>query len=433
MGAPLTVSVVIVSRHRPDALRRCLTAVAQLTYPAFEVLVVADPGAIAMLRGLPLAAPARLVPFDDANISAARNAGVAQAGGEIMAFIDDDSVPEPTWLSYLVAPFADPQVAAAGGFVRGRNGISFQSRAASVDALGRETPLQVDPERITVLTARPGQGIKTEGTNMAIRRDVLLALGGFDPRYRFFLDETDLNLRLAERGARTAVVPLAQVHHGFAASARRRDDRAPRDLTEIGASWAVFLARHAPAPQVAGAWAAIRAVERRRALEHMVAGRLEPRDVRRLLATLLAGYAAGLKRPASEPMDPAAIATAQGPEFQPFPARQAGAGTLLAGRTWNYRQLRSQARAAVAAGKVVTVLRLSPTALYHRVRFTAEGYWEQVGGLFGRSDRDQPVFTLWRFSRRVRAESARWGRLRGLNPKTTSEVPRKATVSKKIA
>jgi len=60
---------------------------------------------------------------------------------------------------------------------------------------------------------------------MAVRRSVLADLGGFDPRFRFYLDETDLNLRLAARGLYTALVPLAQVHHGFHASARRRKDR----------------------------------------------------------------------------------------------------------------------------------------------------------------------------------------------------------------
>lgn len=423
MSAALTISLVIVSRHRPDALRRCLLGVAQLRYPAFEVVVVADPAGMAALRALPQAAHVKQIAFDEANISAARNAGVAQAAGEVVAFLDDDSVPEPTWLGHLAAAFADPQVTAAGGFVRGRNGISFQSRAASVDATGHETPLAIDPERITVLTAAPGQAIKTEGTNMAIRRRALAALGGFDPRYRFFLDETDLNLRLAEAGAATALVPLAQVHHGFAASARRRDDRAPRDLTEIGASWAVFLARHCPPAQQAGVWAGVRAAERRRALDHMVAGRLEPRDVRRLLQGLEAGHAEGLRR-AARPLPP--LPAPQTP-FRPFPVRGDARSLVLAGRVWNRRRLRAAARAAVAAGNAVTLFRFSPTALYHRLRFTADGIWEQTGGLFGRSDRDQPAFACWRFARRVAAETERVRALRGCGPPAPDRAQNRPT------
>ena len=132
----LPVSVVIVSRGRPAALQRCLTGVSQLQYAPFEVIVVADPDGIAAARKMDFAAHLKLVAFDKANISAARNLGIAQAAGEIVAFIDDDAVPEPQWLRYLVAPSRQSDVAAMGGFVRGRNGISYQWRAQSVDGYG---------------------------------------------------------------------------------------------------------------------------------------------------------------------------------------------------------------------------------------------------------------------------------------------------------
>ena len=91
-----SVSVVIVSRGRPAALIRCLTGVSQLTYPVFEVIVVADPAGIDAASISTHADHLKLVPFDEANISKARNAGIAASAGEIVAFIDDDAVPEPT-------------------------------------------------------------------------------------------------------------------------------------------------------------------------------------------------------------------------------------------------------------------------------------------------------------------------------------------------
>lgn len=411
MSAGLTVSVVIVSHNRAQVLRRCLLGVSQLRYPRFEVVVVADAAGRAALRGLPFAAQAKLIAFEEANISAARNAGIAAAAGDVVAFLDDDAVPEPTWLTHLVAAFADPAVAAAGGYVRGRNGISFQSRAATVDGEGREVPLDLDPGRITLLTARPGRAIKTEGTNMAVRRAVLADLGGFDPRYRFFLDETDLNLRLAERGAVTALVPLAQVHHGFAVSARRRADRAPRDLSEIGASWAVFLSRHCPEAHRAEVWADIQARERRRLLRHMVAGRLEPHDVTRLLAGLRTGHAKGRARQ-PVPQEPL---PEPGTPFRPVSLRPDARSVLLAGRAWARRRLHQQARIELSAGNTVTLFRFSPTALFHRVRFAEDGIWEQTGGLFGKSTRSQPLLRAWSFAGRVRAEAERQRATRGFD------------------
>ncbi len=421
-AAPLPrTSLIVVSRHRPAALARCLAGVAQLEHTDFEVIVVADPAGLAAVQAAGLGPAVKAVEFDEANIAAARNAGIACAAGEVTAFIDDDAVPEPTWLSRLAAAFADGRVAAAGGFVRGRDGLSFQWRARTVDRTGAADPLEVPPDRISLWRGAPGQGIKTEGTNMAVRTDLLVALGGFDPAYRFYLDETDLNLRLAALGAVTAVVPGAQVVHGFLESARRRADRVPLSLHEVGASSAVFLRRHAPPADHGPALERLRADERRRLLAHMVAGRIEPRDVGRLLAGLEAGIAEGAARalgpmppplPLGEGLVPGADAAAPADVFLRFPGTGPRPGHLIAGRPWQGAALRRKALAALAAGEVVTVLRLSPTARRHRLRFDPAGYWEQTGGLWGRAGRDAPAPRFGGFAARVRAEAARTAPLR---------------------
>jgi len=194
MIQPRPVSVIVVSRGRPALLRRCLSGIGQLYYPDFEVVVVADAAGLAAISEAKDLI--KTVRCDEANISIARNLGLEQAAGEIVAFIDDDAVPEPTWLEYLVAPFGDATVAAVGGFVRARNGISFQWKASRVDSSGHTHPLVVDERDFTVFAPQPDSAIKTEGTNMAFRRDIVANLGGFDPGYRFFMDETDLDMRL---------------------------------------------------------------------------------------------------------------------------------------------------------------------------------------------------------------------------------------------
>ncbi|SEO08731.1 Glycosyltransferase like family 2 [Salinihabitans flavidus] len=404
------VSVVVVSRERPAALRLCLKGLSQQMHPAFEIIVVADPGGIAAAEALPFAEHLKLVPYQDANISAARNRGIAAATGEVVAFIDDDAVAEPTWLWHLTAPFAEPRVAAAGGFVRGRNGIAFQWRAQSVDRLAQTRALEVTGDRPVVLFPNAERAIKTEGTNMAARRDILANMGGFDPAFRFFLDETDMNLRLAADGLATAIVPLAEVHHGYLSSERRRADRVPRDLHQMGASFAVFLRKHAPQNEQAGAWARFQAEQRRRLVSHMVAGRLEPGAVRRLLRGLRTGWQDGQARELrSQPPLPRA---AEG--FRPFPGRPGGRSVLISGRIWRRQALRRKAAELAASGRIVTLMLFSPTALYHRVRFREAGYWEQSGGLFGRSEREQPLFRFWRFGRRVRQERRRVAMQRGL-------------------
>lgn len=400
------VSVIVVSRGRPEALRRCIAGVARLSHPRFEVVVVADPAGLGALA--PWAGRIRTIAFDEANIAHARNIGLAAAAGEIVAFIDDDAVPEPLWLTHLTAPFGQPQVAAAGGHVIGRNGISLQWGASAVDRLGRRMPLKADPVNASVHRGTAGVAIKTEGTNMAFRRTVIAGIGGFDERFAFYLDETDVNLRLAAPGLFTAVVPLAVVHHGFIESDRRRADRVPRDLTQIGASLAVFLRKHGTDP--ATRRDTERAAQRRRLLAHLVAGRIEPRDMRRLLSGFDAGWDAGLTREALRPPDigPSAAAFLQ---FEG--ARGERRHFVLSARPWQAGRVRARADAIAAGGDDVTVVVLSPSALYHRVAFQPQGWWLQSGGLFGRSLRSDPLVRLWRFRDRVRREADRVAAVRG--------------------
>ncbi|MHC0052095.1 glycosyltransferase family 2 protein [Actibacterium sp. D379-3] len=413
------VSVVVVSHQRPAALALCLTALTQLDYPDYEIVVAADGPGLGAVDALGLTGRVKTVPVGQPGISAARNAGLAQAAGAVVAFIDDDAVAEPTWLTHLAAPFADSAVAAAGGFVRGRNGISFQWRARQVDPTGAHSPLPVDETVTSLHSGNPDRAIKTEGTNMAFRRSVLADLGGFDPAYRFFLDETDLNMRLARCGAVTAIVPLAQVHHGYAASSRRTARRVPRTLFEIGASTAVFLRKHAPENSHAAALAVLWADQRKRLLRHMVEGGLEPRDVARLMRGLEVGIAEGLARPITPlaPLPPPLTG------FLPFAGRPGARHQMLAGRVWQARRLRAQARAMATRAAPVTLFLFSPTALFHRMRFDPGGYWEQRGGLFGRSDRKAPLFRYMRFAARVCLEIERLSTVRPIYAATRQDAP----------
>jgi GT2 family glycosyltransferase len=407
----LTVSVIIVSRARPDALQRCLSAVAQLQYPAFEVVVVACPAGIAVAGAMEALPEVKCIPFEEANISAARNAGLVHAAGEVVAFIDDDAVPEPQWLRFLVAPAVRGTVGAMGGYVRGRNGISFQYKGRTLDAFGLPHEVEIDPIQATVLIPPKGRAIKTEGTNMAFRRDVLVGIGGFDPAFRFFLDETDVNMRLARAGVATALVPLAQVHHGFSASAMRRADRTPRDLFEIGASWAVFQRRYIAEDMRDGHWAPLVADERRRLLKHMVAGRLEPRDVRRLMVRLTDGYVEGKARKVTQNRLPRHALL----PFTPVQTRRLTA-TFTAVRGLSGTDAKRDASQHASNGAIPTVLVLSLTALFHRVTFDPRGFWVQRGGLFGRANRDEPLFRLTTFARRSAQERVRNAAQRGIGP-----------------
>ncbi|MES2433259.1 MAG: glycosyltransferase [Pseudomonadota bacterium] len=394
----MPASVIVVSRHRAAALMRCIVALTQQDHPNFELIVVADPEAIRQAETLSL--PLKCVNFDEANISAARNAGLALAAAPVVAFIDDDAVAEPTWLSRLTAPFANAEVTASTGFIRGRNGISYQWQACEVDQFGQDHPLEISEP--TLHSNMPQRAVKTQGTNCAFRRDTLLAIGGFDPAYRFYLDEADVNLRLPGQSASglTAIIPDAQVHHGYLASSRRAANRVPLSLHDIAASTAIFLRRHAPEADLTEAIKALSLRESARIAEHRRAGRINAQAELSLLRSLAQGWAEGLAHPLTA-LPPLA------PNPTPLQPLKTGPrpGKILSGRFWQKRCL--LAEAAASPGHITTVFLLTPTARPHKLSFQPEGYWLQTGGIFGLSTRQGPRFRLISFRKRIAEETAR--------------------------
>ena len=400
---PPRASVIVVSRHRPASLRRCVISLQQQDHPDFEVIIVADPEGIATVRQMGL--NLKLVVFDQANISAARNAGLQVAAGDVIAFIDDDAAAEPTWLTRLTLPLRSSQVIASTGFIRGRNGISYQWRACEVDHLGQDHPIEATKPMTRAST--PQRAVKTQGTNCAFRRETLCQIGGFDPALRFFLDEADVNLRLAGFGL-TAIEPLAEVHHGYQASARRRVDRVPLSLHEIAASTAVFLRRHAGEADLEPGRLHLSCEQESRLSRFTAQAKLTANAAKGLLESLESGWQDGLARPLA-PLDPI---LPNDTDFLAFGETGPRAGVVISGRFWQRNRLLKQALAARAQGLIVSVLCLAPTQRAHHIRFTDDGIWWQEGGLFGRTEREEPRFRWNRFAIRVLKERARIGLVR---------------------
>ncbi len=392
-----STSVIVVSHGRPHLLARCLVALLQSDHPSMEIVVVADAAGLAAVAAW--TGRIKMAAFEAENISSARNAGLALAAGEVVAFIDDDAVAEPTWARRLAASFADRRVVAATGWTRGRDGFRYEARARQVDRQGRLQPFEgVGPQ-----DAPHGGAVATLGTNAAFRRATLIAIGGFDPALRYFLDDSDVNLRLARLG-QTAVVPDAEVQHDQAPGPRRTPDRAPRTLHDVGASTAVFLRRHAAADALPKALGRLRRQSRARLLRHLVAGNIEPGDVARLLRSLDRGIADGRGRPQPE-LSPL---TGNAPPFLRIPPLAPGTGVVLAGWGWTLRRRQRQAIERVAAGRVVTLVTLGGMRLRPRMSFDPRGFWQVRVGLVmpiaGRPERR--VATIVRMCERVRPVSA---------------------------
>ena len=111
------VSVIVCTRDRPHALRRCLQALERLDYRDFEVVVVDNASIGSDTADVVAETRFRYVREERPGLDWARNRGVAESRYEIIAYVDDDAVVDSNWLAAIVAAFDDPAVGAVTGLV----------------------------------------------------------------------------------------------------------------------------------------------------------------------------------------------------------------------------------------------------------------------------------------------------------------------------
>lgn len=420
MSPPPETSVIIVSRDRPAELQKVLACLQFQDISGFEVIVVTNtPSAVQA----PM--PVRVFDCDEANIAVARNVGRHAARGRFLAYCDDDALPDPSWLRALLAPFSDPEIGGTGGFTRGRNGISLQWGAVETDLSGVAHDLEIAPDEnwVRFLPAQKSAPVMI-GTNCAFRAVALEQIGGFDPDFAYFLDDSDISLRLSQAGWALAIVPRAQVHHGFAAGPYRAQNRVPKTLFPFGKSKALFCRKHAPEGALAKALAAFKSLQFKRLEKQLLAGLMEPSTLPALMKTLENGFEAGSQLPLTPSKRGKKPAAGAGPFLVPAPKDH----VLLVGRPSDRATLDKTARCLAENGVVATVMVLSRSPAFMQANFSPRGYWTLTGGQFGKSRRSEPFLQIRSIHDKLMAEVERLARiskvshvayLHGINRKDT--------------
>ena len=305
-AGPPTVSVVICAftMERLDAVGQAISSVLSQTLAAHEIVLCVDhePELEALSRQR--WPDVRVVANREAQgLSGARNSGVAESSGEVVAFLDDDAIASPRWLERMASGYSDPRVLGVGGTVRprwleGRPGWFPAEFDWVVGCTHSGMPRRREAVRNLV------------GANMSFRREALEGVGGFRHhlsrigRVPVGGEETDLCIRVAERwpGAVILYDPEVAVEHIVPPARSGLAYFAERCAAE-GRSKAVLSGLVGRAPGLR----AERAYVRRtlplgflRGLRDAIGG--EPAGAARAamlvfgLATTTAGYAAGIAR-----------------------------------------------------------------------------------------------------------------------------------------
>jgi glycogen(starch) synthase len=234
------VSVVLNTCNRGAFIGDTLEGLKQQTYDNFEVIVVNGPSfdntekVVKQYHIRYYTAPY--------NISVSRNVGIAHAAGEIIAFIDDDAVPEPRWLEDLVKAYDDPKVGAAGGLVYNHNGSEFQFCYGMIDMWGYPQLRQDKPYDFN--EPRAEHYNINIGTNASYRRKPLIEIGGFDEEIEYYHDESDVCVRMVNHGFKVAQLGNAYVHHKMAPSSRRDDSKTVTNWDAIVKNSIYFAIKH---------------------------------------------------------------------------------------------------------------------------------------------------------------------------------------------
>lgn len=216
-------SVVVCTYNRGKYLERCLNSLRQQSYQNYEIIVVNGPSNDETDSVLDKYPDVRVVKQETLNgLSYARNLGINASRGEIIAFIDDDAVADESWLGNLVLGYINETVGGVGGLVYGPQKTHVQFDNGTINKCG--IPTAVRPEGYL---PKRGEFRILMGTNCSFKRSVLGDVGGFDPYFKYYHDESDLCVRIVQSGYQIVYQRDAFVVHDMVEGHNRKS---PYDL-----------------------------------------------------------------------------------------------------------------------------------------------------------------------------------------------------------
>ena len=183
------ITVVVCTRERPDALARCLDSLLAQAYPDFRILVVDNApvtdATAEVVRSATHRGPVAYLLEPRAGLSFARNAAVAAAPGQTLAWIDDDEYADVNWLAEVARALTEyPQADVVSGVIVPAEletqaqlwfeqfGGHSKGRGFRPDVFGPATAHIQSP-----LYPLPPFGT---GANMTFRAGVIERIGGWD-------------------------------------------------------------------------------------------------------------------------------------------------------------------------------------------------------------------------------------------------------------
>lgn len=174
-----SATVAVCTRDRPQDLQRCLEALNKLPDDGQEILVVDSCSATELTRQVTESYPRfRYIREPRPGLNIARNRALQEAQTDIVAFCDDDAVPDQAWLRHLLPNFHDPMVLGVTGLT-----MPLELETKAQEWFERHTPFGKGFQRKTFHGASCDPFIAGQvgaGANQALRKSVLEKVGLYD-------------------------------------------------------------------------------------------------------------------------------------------------------------------------------------------------------------------------------------------------------------
>jgi len=210
------VSVVVPVKNGEATIDGLLESLLKVDYDCGKVeVIVVDGNSTDRTREIVAKYPVKLLTEEGQGLNAARNTGIRNSRGEIIAFTDSDCLVPGNWIREIIKNFRDPQVGCMGGNVKGY-GDDLLSRYAdnSLMHVMRSFKERIVLDMIKLFFNYPA------GCNMAFRRNFIEKVGYFNETLMYGADDIELVERVGKAGGKIVLDPEVLILHKHRATLR---------------------------------------------------------------------------------------------------------------------------------------------------------------------------------------------------------------------
>lgn len=202
------ISIIIVNYNGKSHLEKCLESLSKITYENTEIIIIDNNSSDGSIEFLEKNYPHIKTKKLEKNLGFAypNNIGAKIANGDLLLFLNNDTIVTPNFLVELVKTInSNPTIAICQSFLL-KPDNTIDSSGDFVDTLGRAFSSRIkQPVFQKILSAR--------GASMLMKKEIFFKLGGFDENFFVSFEDVDLGWRANIAGYDVVLSPKSLVYH----------------------------------------------------------------------------------------------------------------------------------------------------------------------------------------------------------------------------